>query len=130
MRLDYEVIMENKGYALIKRGTKYPEYAVVWGLKPETERKFEGNDWGGTVGYAIDTAGGLAVMVDLYRERTEENYISRERLEELCTKFKDKAIELLEEDGLTGEGIEYKLEEFELEPYEREWLGFPGDTNL
>lgn len=130
MRLDYEVIMENKGYALIKRGTKYPEYAVVWGLKPETERKFEGNDWGGTVGYAIDTAGGLAVMVDLYRERTEENYISRERLEELCTKFKDEFVEMCMDTSMSDEEVENELKDLDLQPCEREWLGFPGDTNL
>ena len=62
--------------------------------------------------------------------KTECGYITKARLEELCTRFKDKVIELLEEDGLTGEEIEYELEKLGLEPYEREWLGFPGDTNL
>lgn len=62
--------------------------------------------------------------------KTECGYITKARLEELCTRFKDKVIELLEEDGLAGEEIEYELEKLGLEPYEREWLGFPGDTDL
>lgn len=62
--------------------------------------------------------------------KTECGYITKARLEELCTRFKDKTIELLEEDGLTGEEIEYELEKLGLEPYEREWLGFPRDINL
>lgn len=68
--------------------------------------------------------------LECFRYKTEHGYITKARLEELCTRFKDKAIELLEEDGLTGEEIEYELEEFGLEPHEKEWLGFPGDTNL
>ena len=62
--------------------------------------------------------------------KTECGYITKARLEELCTRFKDKVIELLEEDGLTGEEIEYELERLGLEPYEMEWLGFPEDTDL
>ena len=62
--------------------------------------------------------------------KTECGYITKARLEELCTRFKDKVIELLEEDGLTGEEIEYELEKLGLEPYEREWLGFQEDTDL
>lgn len=62
--------------------------------------------------------------------KTECGYITKARLEELCTRFKDKVIELLKEDGLTGEEIEYELEELGLEPYEREWLGFQEDTDL
>lgn len=66
---------------------------------------------------------GFQNALECFRYKTECEYITKARLAELCTRFKDKAIELLEEDGLTGEEIEYELEEFELEPYEREWLG-------
>lgn len=68
--------------------------------------------------------------LECFRYKTECGYITRARLEELCTRFKDKVIELLEEDGLAGEEIEYELEKLGLEPYEREWLGFQEDTDL
>lgn len=65
----------------------------------------------------------LADAIDYFRSMTEPDYIFRWRLEELCTKFKDKTIELLKDDGLTEEGIEYELEDFDLSNYEKDWLG-------
>lgn len=90
---EYNVILENGEYALIERGTKCPEYAVVYGLVPECERKYEGSDWSWTVSYACHNAEGLFSMLDLFRKRTEDNYLSKVRLIELATKFKDRIAE-------------------------------------
>ena len=122
--MKYEVMFEKDRYALIKRGTEFPEYAVVYGLVPERERRFDGNDWDYTVSYMSATAEGLAAMIDWFRYKTEINYITRTRLEELATKFKD---------GLLGaylEPAEYEEffdEECEMEDYEKEFFGLNGD---
>lgn len=128
MRLDYEVILEKGNYALIKRGSeRFQEYSIVAGLVTEQERKFEGSDWDGTVAaYGVD-ARGLSDALDHFRYITELNYITRARFAELATKFKDKFIEMSEDYQLTKEGIEYELENLELDDYEMEFFGLNGD---
>lgn len=122
--MKYEVMFEKGRYALIKRGTEFPEYAVVSGLVPEQERRFDGNDWDYTVAaYNVD-ARELSYAIDAFRFFTEDSYILRGRLEELATKFKD---------GLLGaylEPAEYEEffdEECEMEDYEKEFFGLKGD---
>lgn len=60
----------------------------------------------------------LSAALELFRVRTEKNYISRARLEELATKFKDGLLEC-DEDFAT----EFFDEECELTDSEMEWLG-------
>lgn len=127
MRLDYEVILEKGRYALIKRGTRFPEYAIVAGLVPKQERKFECSDWDRTVAAYVANVKGLSDAIDHFRYITELNYITKARLEEIATKFKNKFIEMSEDYQLTKEGIEYELEDLELDDYEMEWLGLKGD---
>lgn len=122
--MKYEVMFEKGRYALIKRGTEFPEYAVVSGLVPEQERRFDGNDWDYTVAaYNVDAIE-LSHAIDAFRFFTEDRYILRGRLEELATKFKD---------GLLGaylEPAEYEEffdEECEMEDYEKEFFGLKGD---
>ena len=78
--MEYKVILKNDKYALIERGTGIREYAVVYGL--DEERK----EWDWTVAaYAFyyskaivaqyTQAEALARAVDIFRLRTEENYI-------------------------------------------------------
>lgn len=121
----------SKGRYTILQSESDTQYVVAANYNPNEP---ENQQWSaGTYFCYWDTeskAECLADAIDYFRSRTEPNYISRPRLEEMCTKFKDKAIELLEEDGLTEEGIEYELEELDLRPNEREWLGFPADTDL
>lgn len=88
-----EVMFEKNNYALILRGNKYNEYAVVYGLDKEKK------EWSHTVGYftvyhAEEEPDCLAKALDLYRAKTDKNYISRSRLEEIATKFKDRIIDL------------------------------------
>lgn len=127
MRLDYEVILEKGNYALIKRGSeRFQEYSIVAGLVTEQERKFEGSDWDRTVAAYDVNARGLSDALDHFRYITELNYITRARFAELATKFKDKFIEMSEDYQLTKEGIEYELENLELDDYEKEFFGLNG----
>ena len=94
--MKYEVILEKGEYALILRGSRMKEYAVVNGLNKET------GEWGWTCCYycfycegvqaPCTQAEALALCVDYLRMRTETDYIPRCRLEELATLFKDGLI--------------------------------------
>lgn len=86
----YDLIMESGEYALILRDSRMKEYAVVNGLN-----KSKGS-WAWTCTYynfgefsSLSQAEALAMAVDYFRLRTESNYIRRNRLEELATRFKD-----------------------------------------
>ena len=86
----YDLIMESREYALILRGSRMKEYAVVNGLD-----KAKGS-WAWTCTYynfdefsPLSQAEALAMAVDYFRLRTESDYIGRNRLEELATRFKD-----------------------------------------
>ena len=123
--MKYEVIMEKKEYSLILRGEKMKEYAVVNGLNKER------GDWAWTCAYWAYEYDGqllgnqacmLANAVDYFRFLTEDNYISRARLEELATHFKDGLIEDDEESAM-----EYFDETCEMEDYEKEFFGIGED---
>lgn len=60
--------------------------------------------------------------VDSFRYCTEPNYITRSRLEELATLFKDKLIEDDEESAM-----EYFNEECEMTDEEKEWFGIESE---
>lgn len=88
--MNYKVILENKNYALILRNESLTEIAVVANLDKTN------GIWGHTVDYmdyeGENKAYALSIMLDLFRYKTEENYIPRCRLEELATLFKDGLI--------------------------------------
>ena len=118
-QMKYETILENGSYALIIRGVRMEEYAVVNGLNKET------GDWSFTCAYwnfgeysGLTQAEALSYALDFFRSRTEENYISRSRLEELATQFKDGLIEVDEEFA-----NEYFDEVCEMTDEEKEWFG-------
>lgn len=118
MKYNYTVLFEKHNYALIERGDKYPEYAVVNGLKPESERKYEGSDWDYTCEYIEHTPQGLSAMLDFFRLKTEENYVERSRLKELATLFKDKLIQ-----DNKSSIMEYFKDVCEMDKNEMEFLG-------
>ena len=78
--------------ALIKRGEKYKEYAVVRNLEVQEPEECD-TQWDGTIAYYPDNIEGLQKAVEVFRMKTEQNYIPRARLEELATLFKDGLIE-------------------------------------
>lgn len=121
--MEYKVILKNDKYALIERGTGIREYAVVYGL--DEERK----EWGWTVAdypfyYSkiivtqYTQAEALARAMDIFRLRTEENYISRSRLEELATNFKDKICQDIMDTETEEEAEEFFKDYCEMENHE------------
>ena len=90
--MKYEVLFEKGRYALILRGEKMCEYAVVKDLDNANR------EWGCTVTYCgfgplwgHSQAEALSECLDVFRYSTED-YISRNRLIELATQFKDNLI--------------------------------------
>ena len=124
--MKYEVILEKGEYALILRGSRMEEYAVVKGLNKET------GEWDWTCCYynfgnytQIDKAQALFLALDYFRMRTENNYIPRCRLEELATLFKD---------GLISDDRESALEYFdeicEMSEEEKSFFGIEEDSPI
>lgn len=84
MKDDYTVLFEKGNYALIERGIN-KEYAVVYNLVPESERRYKGGDWEKTVAHTMyHSLTGLSYMIEKFRMCTEENYITRQRFRELA----------------------------------------------
>ena len=120
--MEYKVILKNNKYALIDRGTEIHEYAVVYGLNEERK------DWKWTVAAYIYHSGdvvpqytqveALVRAVDIFRLRTEENYISRSRLEELATNFKDKICQDIMDTETEEEAEEFFKDYCEMENHE------------
>lgn len=126
-----DIYYEGKGnVALIERktNTRYAEYAVVRNL--DRHKSMECDDqWDNTIGYWNNDMRGLANAVDLFRQKTEQNYISRARLEELATQFKDGLVEAYGDDLETSEVIEDLIETYELADYEAEFFGLSESEN-
>ena len=125
----YDLIMESGEYALILRGNKMKEYAVVNGLNKET------GEWGWTCCYycfycegvqaPCTQAKALALCVDYLRMRTETDYIPRCRLEELATLFKDG---LISDDRESA--MEYFDEVCEMSEEEKSFFEIEEDTPI
>lgn len=116
--MKHEKLFEKGKYSLILRKTNLDEYAVVYGLNEEN------GEWQHTVGYwnfgkysRLDKVEALQAALDCFRVKTENNYISRCRLEELATKFKDG---LIEYDELYASS--YFDEECEMEKHEKKFF--------
>ena len=82
--MKYEVIIEKGNYALIKRGLRMKEYAVVNGLNKEC------GDWSFSCGYYPYEYNGtplanesemLSNALNEFREKTEEDYNPTRQLE-------------------------------------------------
>lgn len=91
--MKHEVLFEKGRYALILRGESMSEYAIVSCLD-----KSKG-EWNNTIVYCgfgnlwpNTQAEALSVCLEVFRCYTEPNYISRNRLIELATRFKDNLI--------------------------------------
>lgn len=119
---------EDGNVALILRGTKYPEYAVVRNI--DITKPMESDEqWDNTIEYypVNNSLNALANAVDCLRRKTETQYISRTRLEEIATKEKDYISELLEDEIGYQEGVNYFRDELEMEDYELEFFGIEID---
>lgn len=99
--MKYAVCLEKENYALIARGENLDEYAVVYGLNKET------GAWAHTVGYwnfgkysRLSETAALFRALELFEAKTNDDYISINRVVELATLFKDKLLEDDEESAL------------------------------
>lgn len=123
--MKYELILENGKYALIKRGEHMDQYAVVNGLNKED------GSWAWTIRYiyfgkysSLTEAQALSHMLEVFRYKTESNYISRFRLEKLAMLFKDRiADDAMEFNDSDEDFLEFFLDECEMDEKE---LGFFG----
>lgn len=124
--MNYKLIMESGEYALILRGSRMEEYAVVNRLD-----KVKGS-WAWTCCYVnfcsfapCTQAQALASCVDYFRSKTEVGYIPRCRLEELATLFKD---------GLISDDRESAMEYFdeccEMSEEEKSFFGIEEDSSI
>ncbi len=118
-----EILRKDK-YALLQSESD-TQYCVANGYDPTQP---EGQQWshGTYFTYQNDSekANSLANALEVFRYRTEEKYISRYRLEELVTLFKDGLLgAYLDED----EYEEFFNEECEMTDYEKKFFGIIDD---
>lgn len=100
------------------------QYAVASGYNPDGKDDEQWSHASYFMYYGNEQAKALYLQaaLDMFRARSEENYIPRYRLEELATKFKDG---LLEDDK--EEAMIFFDEECELTDSEKEWFGITDD---
>ena len=124
--MKYTIMLEKGEYSLIDRGDKMKEYAVVNGLNKET------GTWAWTCAYWAyeydgmmldNVTSALSCAIDYFRMRTEDNYITRARLEELATLFKDGLIEDNEYEAMI-----YFNETCDMGDYEKEFFGIEEEA--
>lgn len=97
------------------------QYAVASGYNPDGKEDEQWSHASYFMYYGNEQAKALYLQaaLDMFRAKSEENYIPRYRLEELATKFKDG---LLEDDK--EEAMIFFDEECELTDSEKEYLAF------
>lgn len=124
--MDYKLIMEKEQYALILRGSRMNEYAVVNSLDKEK------GCWAWTCTYynfnkfsPLSQAEALAKAIDYFRYKTEKGFIPRCRLEELATLFKDG---LISDDR--DSALEYFDECCEMSEEEKSFFGIEEDSPI
>lgn len=121
--MDYKLIAEKDEHALIQRGSRMQQYAVVNGLDKDK------GEWNYTCTYyeagkysKLSEEEALFKALDDFRPRTDRDYIPHGRLLEIATLLKDG---LLEDDA--DEAYEYMCDTVELSGNEAEALGLDMD---
>lgn len=121
--MDYRLIAEKGEYALIQRGSKMQEYAVINGLEKDS------GEWNYTCSYygfgkysKLSEEESLYKALDDFRSRTDRDYVSHERLLEIATLLKDGLVE----NGV-DEAYGYMCGTVELSEKEAEALGLDMD---
>ena len=123
--MEWTELLRNGDYALLQSKSD-TQYAVVSGYDPT---QLENQQWSSGTYFtywddANKKATALSSALDLFRYRTESKYISRLRLEELATKFKDGLFGAYLEDE---EYEEFFADECEMEDYEKEFFGIESE---
>lgn len=120
--IDLKWITERGNIALIERGDKNKEYAVVRDLDPE-EPFDSDSQWSWTVEYYPKSIEGLQKAIECFRHKSEYDYIPRCRLEELATNFKDYIIDTYGDEPDTSEIMDDIIDTYELSDKEIEFFG-------
>lgn len=104
------------------------QYVMAWGYNPDAPENQQWNH-GMYFTYWNDAEAKvkcLANAVDCFRANTEEDYISRGRMEELATLFKDRIAEDAIDFGDSDQEFIYFFEcECGMEDYEMDFFGIP-----
>lgn len=124
--MKYEVLFEKGRYALILRGEKMCEYAVVKDLN-NANREWEytvtycgfGPLWGNSQAEALNEC------LNVFIYFTEKDYISRNRIIELATRFKDSLVTADPEAA-----VECFDEDCDLSEEEKDFFGIDYDEIL
>ena len=109
-----------KGNVSLLQAQSDTQYCVCRNYNPDAkeDQQYDGGTYFCYWGDKERKAYFLSAALENFRVKTEENYISRARLEELATKFKDG---LIEDDRESA--MEYFDYECEMTEEEKEWLG-------
>lgn len=120
---DYRLIAEKGEYALIQRGSKMQQYAVVNGLDKDNK------GWNYTCSYydfgqysKLPEEEALFKALDDFKSWSDRDYVPHERLLEIAILLKDALVE----DG-ADEAYEYMCDTVELSEKEAEVLGLDMD---
>ena len=125
--MKYEVILEKGEYALILRGSRMEEYAVVSGYDPTQP---EDQQWSSGTYFTYFKNNPKKMLYlqsayDCFMEKVNADFIPRCRLEELATLFKD---------GLISDDRESALEYFdeycEMSEEEKSFFGIEEDSPI
>lgn len=123
--MEHKVLLQIGKYALIETDT---QYIVACGYD---RTQPEGGKWNYGLYFThwceseLKKAHALYEAIEAFRKRTEENYISRYRLEEIATQLKEG---LVEDDEI--EAMEYFDNVCEMTEGEKEWFGIRGDDQI
>lgn len=116
--MKWNVVLWKNDYALLQN-ERDTQYVVAHNYNPYEK---EDQQWDSGTYFAYwgtnEKPCMLSAALELFRTRTETNYVSKDRLEELATLFKDG---LLEDDRESA--LEYFNETCEMEDYEKEFFG-------
>lgn len=118
-------ILRNRSYALLQSESD-TQYVVASGYdstQPEDQQWSHGTYF--TYQSNTQKANSLTNALELFRSRTEENYIPRCRLEELATLFKDR---LISDDR--DSALEYFDECCEMSDEEKSFFGIEEDSPI
>lgn len=121
--MKYNIILRNGRYALLEMETQYVVACGFDETQPENQQWENGLYYSHWNESATEKQRMLSAALEVFRIRTEKDYIHRNRLEELATKFKDG---LLEADK--DFAMEYFDSECEMEDYEKEFFGIESIT--
>jgi hypothetical protein len=116
-----EVLLRVGTYALIKiEGELLTNYVVASYYNEEDGTWAYGHYFNATTHYESDNVFALMEASEYLYSKIDPEYISRERMSEIATRFKD---------NLDYDGLEYAIDDLEMEDYEKEYFEIEMETD-